>query len=92
MLERFLQHRGNCDVVRQQLSKELGIKTSLRSVERACRTFRQELEVSRRATMRFETALGEQLQIDFGQTRVLLGGGSVRVFLFVATLGEPTGR
>ena len=23
--ERFLQHRGNCDVVRQQLSKEFGV-------------------------------------------------------------------
>jgi hypothetical protein len=85
--ERFLQHRGNCDVVRQQLSKELGIDTSLRTVERACRGFRQELEASRRATIRFETAPGEQMQIDFGQTRVLIGGESVRVFLFVATLG-----
>ena len=68
--ERFLQHRRNCDVVRQQLSKELGIETSLRTVERACRGFRQELEASRRATIRFETAPGEQMQIDFGQTRV----------------------
>ena len=85
--ERFLQHRGNCDVVRQQLSKELGIDTSLRTVERACRGFRQELEASRRATIRFETAPGEQMQIDFGQTRVLIGGEPVRVFLFVATLG-----
>lgn len=85
--ERFLQHRGNCDVVRQQLSKELGIDTSLRTVERACRGFRQELEASRRATIRFETAPGEQMQIDFGQTRVMIGGESVRVFLFVATLG-----
>ncbi len=85
--ERFLQHRGNCDVVRQQLSKELGIDTSLRTVERACRGFRQELEASRRATIRFETAPGEQMQIDFGQTWVLIGGEPVRVFLFVATLG-----
>lgn len=85
--ERFLQHRGNCDVVRQQLSQELGIETSLRTVERACQGLRQELEASRRATVRFETAPGEQMQIDFGQTRVLIGGESVRVFLFVATLG-----
>ncbi len=90
--ERFLQHRGNCDVVRQQLSKELGIETSLRTVERACRGFRQELEASRRATIRFETAPGEQMQIDFGQTRVLIGGESVRVFLFVATLGYSRRR
>ena len=85
--ERFLQHRGNCDVVRQQLSKDLGIETSLRTVERACRGFRQELEASRRATIRFETAPGEQMQIDFGQTRVTICGEPARVFLFVATLG-----
>ncbi len=85
--ERFLQHRGNCDVVRQQLSKELGIEASLRTVERACRGFRQELEASRRATIRFESAPGEPMQIDFGQTRVLIGGEPVRVFLFLATLG-----
>lgn len=85
--ERFLQHRGHCDVVRQPLSQELGIETSLRTVERACRGLRQELEASRRATIRFETAPGEQLQIDVGQSRVPIGGESVRVFLFVATLG-----
>ena len=77
--ERFLQHRGNCDVVRQQLSRELGIETSLRTVERACRGFRQELEAARRATIRFETAPGEQMQIDFGQVRVMIGGEPVRV-------------
>lgn len=85
--ERFLQHRGNCDVVRQQLQRELGIEASLRTVERACRPFRQELEASRRATVRFETAPGEQMQIDFGQARVMIGAEPVRAFLFVATLG-----
>jgi len=85
--ERFVQHRGNCDVVRQQLQRELGIQTSLRTVERACRVYRQELEASRRATVRFETAPGEQMQIDFGQVRVMIGGQAVRAFLFVATLG-----
>ena len=84
---RFLQHRGNCDVVRQQLKGELGIEASLRTVERACRPFRQELEASRRATVRFETAPGEQMQIDFGQRRVMIGAEPVRAFLFVATLG-----
>lgn len=85
--ERFLQHRGNCDVVRQQLAKELGIEVSLRTVERACKGMRQELEASRRATVRFETAPGEQMQIDFGQVRIAIGDETVRVFLFVATLG-----
>jgi transposase len=85
--ERFLQHRGNCDVVRQQLVRELGIEVSLRTVERACKGLRQELEASRRATVRFETAPGDQMQIDFGQVRIAIGDETVRVFLFVATLG-----
>lgn len=37
--------------------------------------------------MRFETAPGEQMQIDFGQVRIAIGDETVRVFLFVATLG-----
>ena len=37
--------------------------------------------------VRFETPPGRQLQIDFGETRVAIGGESVRVYLFVATLG-----
>lgn len=85
--ERFLQHRGNCDVVRQQLVRELGITASLRTVERACRGFRQELESARRATVRFETGPGEQMQIDFGQVRAEIGDETVKVHLFVATLG-----
>jgi hypothetical protein len=40
-----------------------------------------------RATVRFETPPGHQLQIDFGETRVPIGRESVRVYLFVATLG-----
>jgi hypothetical protein len=33
--ERFRQHRGNCDVVRQDLLRERGVRVSLRTVERA---------------------------------------------------------
>ena len=35
LLERFLQHDGNGDVVRQELATELGIVVSLRTVQRA---------------------------------------------------------
>src|SRR6185437_6639778 len=46
-----------------------------------------ELEVEALATVRFETPPGKQLQIDFGERRVTIGGDSVKVYLFVATLG-----
>ena len=35
LAERFRRHRGNADVVRQELAAEHGIKISLRTVERA---------------------------------------------------------
>ena len=85
--ERLQQHRGNADVVRQDLQREHGLSVSLRTVERAVAPFRRELRAAEVATVRFETAPGEQLQIDFGETRVWIGPERVRVRLFVATLG-----
>jgi transposase len=85
--ERLQRHRGNADVVRQDLEREHDIAVSLRTVERAVAPFRRELRAAEVATVRFETAPGEQLQIDFGETTVMIAGERVRVHLFVATLG-----
>jgi transposase len=85
--ERFFRHGGNADVVRQELASELGIVIGLRSVELRVHRWRRELKAQMRATVRFETAPGHQMQIDFGDTRVWIGGERVRVHLFVATLG-----
>ena len=87
LAERFRRHRGNADVVRQDLARERGLAVSLRSVERAVRGLRQALRAEARATLRFETPPGHQLQVDFGETRVSIGGERVRLYLFVATLG-----
>jgi transposase len=83
----FNQHRGNADVVRQELERQHGIVVSLRTVERAVQPLRQALRAEARATVRFETPPGKQLQIDFGEIRSEIGGERVRVYLFVATLG-----
>jgi transposase len=85
--ERLRQHRGNADVVRQELSAEKGIAASLRTVERSCKRYRAELEAEARACVRFETGPGRQLQIDFGERLIEIGGAKVKVYLFVATLG-----
>lgn len=85
--ERLVRHRGNADVVRQELASEHSIEVSLRTVERAVAPYRRELAAQARATTRFETAPGRQLQIDFGQMQVCVAGIGVRVYLFVATLG-----
>lgn len=85
--ERFRRHAGNADVVRQELSSERGVQVSLRTVERAVKELRRELRAEAVATVRFETAPGEQMQIDFGERRVSIGGESLRTYFFVATLG-----
>src|SRR3954453_3585635 len=85
--ERFRRHAGNADVVRQELEQEKGIRLTLRTVEREVRHLRRELEAEARATIRFETPPGKQLQIDFGERRVAIGDENVKVYLFVATLG-----
>ena len=81
------RHRGNADVLRQELAIEKALAVSLRTVERAVKPYRQELEAEARATVRFETAPGKQMQIDFGERLVEIGGAKLRVYLFVATLG-----
>jgi hypothetical protein len=40
------------------------------------------------ATTRFETPPGRQLQIDFGEGLVEIGGAKVKAFVFVAMLGH----
>jgi transposase len=85
--ERFRHHRGNADVLRQELAVEKAIAVSLRTVERAVKPYRQELEAEARATVRFETPAGKQLQIDFGERLVEIGGAKLRAYLFVGTLG-----
>jgi transposase len=85
--ERFERHRGNADVVRQELAAEKHIVVSLRTIKRAAVPYRRELAAAARATVRFETAPGKQLQIDFGERLVEIGGSKIKVFLFVATLG-----
>ncbi|MFY9294837.1 MAG: IS21 family transposase [Methylorubrum rhodinum] len=87
LAERFRVHAGNADVIRQELAAEKAIQVSLRTVERAVAPLRRELVAAARATVRFETRPGEQLQIDFGERRVAIGGVQTKVFFFVATLG-----
>lgn len=88
---KFFEHAGNADVLRQQLA-ELGIAVSLRTVERAVKPLRQALEAEAKATIRFETPPGKQLQIDFGSRLVTIAGEPVKLHLFVATLGYSRRR
>lgn len=86
--ERFIRHRGNADVVRQDLAAEKGMTVSLRTLQRAVQPYRQALKAEALASVRFETPPGRQLQIDFGERLVEIGGAKIKAFMFVATLGH----
>ena len=83
---RFQAGVRNADVLRQEL-EAMEISVSLRTVERALRPFRQSWERAEKATMRFETAPGKQMQVDFGEKWLLIGGERQKRYVFVATLG-----
>jgi transposase len=76
---------GNAVVVRRLLA-ERGVLVSERTIQRAVADLRRERQVAALATVRVETPPGDQLQIDFGQKRILIAAASVRVFLLVAVL------
>ena len=77
---------GNAVVVKRLLAAE-GISSSLRTVQRVTALARAQKSKQDKATVRFETPSGAQMQIDFGQKMVMLGGERRRVFFFVAVLG-----
>src|SRR5581483_2116177 len=76
---------GNAVVVRRLLAQR-GVVVTERTIQRAVADLRRAQRVAALATVRVETAPGDQLQIDFGQKRLLIAGVGVRVFLLVAVL------
>lgn len=77
---------GNATVVKRLLASE-DIDVSLRTLQRALAPRRRQKRAAELATVRFETAPGHQLQIDFGEKWVSIGGVRTRVHFFVAVLG-----
>jgi transposase len=73
-------------VVVHRLLRQQGRVIGLRTVQRAVAPVRQAQRAADVATVRVETAPGAQLQIDFGEKRVIIAGTAVRVFLLVAIL------
>lgn len=85
--ECFYTHRGNAVVVHQELLRQHGIHVHICTVERAVKPFRQKLVSEAKATVRFETPPGKQMQIDFGTLTVMIGNEPKRVHFFAAVLG-----
>lgn len=78
---------GNAVVVQQMLAAE-GIHANVRTVQRAVEGRRRQVHAAEVATVRFETAPGRQMQVDFGEKKVRIGGQLVKVFLLVAVLSH----
>jgi len=78
---------GNAVVV-ARLLREQSIAASVRTVQRAVEERRRSQRASQVATVRFETAPGEQMQVDVGQRLVSIAGNLVRVFFVCAVLGH----
>jgi transposase len=76
---------GNAVVVTDELAKR-GVGASVRTVQRVVRDQRQQKLAADVASVRFETAPGQQMQIDFGQKLVCIAGAFVRIHLLVAVL------
>lgn len=87
LVDNFHQHKGNAAVLHQELKRQHNINVSLRSVERAVQSLREQLVAETKATVRFETPPGKQMQIDFGSMNLIIAGEKRRVYFFAAILG-----
>jgi transposase len=75
----------------KRIARELGIaRNTVRRYLRDGDAAEQQgpIEAHRPATVPFETVPGQQMQIDFAEKRVFVGGTMVRVYLFVAVLSH----
>lgn len=77
---------GNAAVVRQLLAEQQ-IDVPTRTLQRNLARHRQARRAAEAATVRFETAPGHQMQIDFGEKWVAIAGARTKVYFFVAVLG-----
>lgn len=77
---------GNAVVIQQELAVR-GIDVDLRAIQRAVAPLRREDRARTLATVRFETAPGRQIQIDFGEKIVILAGVPTKVYFMAAVLG-----
>ena len=86
--ERFIRHRGNADVVRQDLLAEKGVAVSRRTLQRAVQPYRQALKAEALATTRFETPPGDSCRSTSASVWSRSAARKIKAFVFVATLGH----
>lgn len=81
----FLECHGHCVPLSRKIKEELNIQVHLRTLQRFCKPFRDEIKETTQQT-RYETAPAVQMQIDFGEKDVTIDGTVCRVHFFVSIL------
>ncbi len=84
--ERAPEVQYSAQILFQELRRR-GYRGSYETVKRSVRPMRAVEALAERAALRFETAPGEQSQVDWGTARVLFRNQSVVLRWFVLTLG-----
>ena len=89
---RYLQTRASqvqysARILFQELRQARGYGGSYETVKRFVRPLRAVEQAAERATVRFETAPGQQSQIDWGQARIYFRQRPVALHVFILTLG-----
>lgn len=82
----FLSLEGNYVVLHREIQTTFGLKVHIQKLRWHCEGLRKALKASI-APSRYETAPGQQMQIDFGEKKIFLGEELVKVHFFVAILG-----
>ena len=85
--ERAAQVHYSARILYQELCRERNWSGSYETVKLAVRPLRAAAHIDALTQRRFETAPGEQAQVDWGQVTVPLGGVPTVVHFFVMTLG-----
>ena len=84
----FMRFEGHCVPMQRKVQELYKGSTNLRSLQQFCKKYRQELKKAGSSTpVRYETQPGDQLQIDFGEKDVVIGGVKIRIHFFVCVLG-----
>jgi len=87
LAERAPQVHYSARILHQELRSQRGWAGSYETVKLAVRPLRAAASVAALTQRRFETAPGEQAQVDWGQLTVRLGGVPTKVHVLVMTLG-----
>ena len=84
-IEQWGPEVGSNGVVLHRELMRLGFTGSYQQVQRWLKPYRAKRKWAELATVRFETAPGEQAQVDYGQLQVWIGEQPETVHLFVFT-------